>query len=105
MTMTDEQLAGLFAEGTAPESDAAFVRRVDARIGRARLGARLLPLAMRALVLLTLAAAAFITASTLDQIAVDMPEFMGVPVPLILMMLAAGFALRSGRFMRLRFGW
>src|SRR5688572_10466210 len=106
--MTDERLAQLFAGGTAPERDAAFVRRVDARIGRARLGLRLLAFAVRALVILSLAATVFVTVRALEpalgQIAENSPLLMGVPVPLILVVLAVGFAVRALRFVRLRLG-
>ena len=64
--MTDDQLAELFADGTAPERDAAFARRVDARIEHARRGLRLVAFAVRALVILTLAAALFVTVRTLE---------------------------------------
>ena len=64
--MTDEHLTSLFNEGTAPERDAAFAGRVDARIERARRGLRLVAFAVRALVILTLAAALFVTVRTLE---------------------------------------
>ena len=106
--MTDEHLTSLFAEGTAPERDAAFARRVDARIGRMRLGLRLLRLAITALMTLTLAVAVFVTADaigpTLTEMAEQSPQFMGVPVPLIFVALTAGFAVRTLRFVRLRLG-
>ena len=106
--MTDEHLTSLFAEGTAPERDTAFARRVDVRIERARLGLRLLAFAARALVILTLAVALFVTVRTLEpvlaQIAENSPQFMGVPVPLVLVVLAVGFAVLALRFVRLRLG-
>ena len=106
--MTDEHLTSLFAEGTAPERDAAFARRVDARIASERRGRRLLALAIRALVILSLAAAVFLTARvlepTLQQIAENSPQFMDVPVPLIVVAIAVGLAIRSRRFVRLRLG-
>jgi hypothetical protein len=106
--MTDEHFTSLFAEGTAPERDTAFTRRVDTRIGRARLGLRLLKLAIPALVILTLAATLFVTIRALEpvlaQIAGSSPHFMGVPVPLILVVLAIGLAVRALRFVRLRLG-
>ena len=48
--MTDEHLTSLFVEGSAPERDAAFARRVDTRIASERRGRRLLALAVRTLV-------------------------------------------------------
>ena len=106
--MTDERLAELFAEGTAPERDAAFASRVDAEIGRARLRLRLLALARRALVILTLAGTVFLTVRTiapmLEGIAETSPQFMGVPLPLVLGALAVGLAVRARRFVLFRVG-
>jgi hypothetical protein len=111
--MTDEQLegeqlTGLFADGTAPERDAAFARRVDARIASERRGFRLAALAVRALVTLMLASALFVTVRelgpTLQQIVSASPQFMGVPLPLILIVLAIGLAVRALRFVRFRLG-
>jgi hypothetical protein len=106
--MTDEELAGLFAEGTAPDRDAAFARRVDARIGFARARPRLLAPGLRALVILSLAAAVFVTVRTLEpallQIVDHSPQFMGVSVPTIMAVLAVGLAVRALRFLRLRLG-
>jgi hypothetical protein len=106
--MTDEHLTSLFAEGTAPERDTAFASRIDARIASARRGLRLLAFAIRTLVILTLAAAMFVTVRALEpalgQIAESSPQFMGVPVPLILVALAVGLAVRALRFVRLRSG-
>jgi hypothetical protein len=106
--MTDERLATLFAEGSAPERDAAFACRVDAEIGGARRRLRLLVLAMRALVMLTLASTVFLTARTiepmLEPIAESSPHFMGVPLPLVLCALAVGLAARVRRFVRVRLG-
>jgi hypothetical protein len=106
--MADEHLNSLFVEGTAPERDAAFARGVGARISRARLGLRVLKLAIPAVVIMTLAAAVFVAVEaigpTLSEIAEQWPQFMGVPVPLILAVLAAGVAVRARRFVRLRLG-
>jgi hypothetical protein len=106
--MADDQLTGLFADGTAPERDAAFAQRVDARIASERRGARLLALAIRTLVILTLAAAMFVTVRllepTLQQIAENSPQFMGVPVPLVLGALAVGLAVGVRRFVFPRLG-
>jgi hypothetical protein len=104
--MADEQLTGLFAEGTAPERDAAFAQRVDARIVSVRRGARALALSVRVLVMLTLGAIAFATVRlaepTLRQIAEISPEFMGVPVPLMLTVFGLGLLARLPRFIGLR---
>jgi hypothetical protein len=104
--MTDETLANLFAEGTAPERDAAFASRVDAGIERARRNARLRTLAIRALVFLTFAAALFGTIRVIEPLlkplAESSPHFMGVPLPLVLGVMAIGLAIRAMRFVRLR---
>jgi hypothetical protein len=106
--MTDEHLTSLFADGTAPERDAAFARRVDARIEGARRGRRLVAFTVRALVILTLAATAFVTIRALEpelqQIAESSPQFMGVPLPLVLGALGVGLAVHYRRFIRLRLG-
>ena len=106
--MTDEQLTELFADGTAPERDAVFAQRVDARIASERRGLRLVALAVRVLAILMLAATLFVIVRelepTLQQIVGASPQFMGVPLPLILVVLAVGFAVRSLRFVRLRLG-
>ncbi len=106
--MTDEHLTSHFAEGTAPERDTAFARRIDVRIKRARQGRRLLGFTTRTLVILTLAAMVFVTVRllepTLQQIAENSPQFMGVPVPLVLGALAVGLAVRFRRFVRLGLG-
>jgi hypothetical protein len=104
--MADEQLDKLFASGTAPERDATFARRVDARIASERRGIRLAALAVRVLVVLAFAAALFVTVRELEpvlqQIVGTSPQFMGVPLPLILVVLAVGVAVRALRFVRLR---
>ncbi len=106
--MTDERLAELFAEGTAPERDAAFARRVGGEIGRARLGRRLLAHAMRALVVLTLAGALFVTARTIEPMVASIgessPQFMGVPLPLVMGALALGLVIHVRRAVRRRLG-
>ena len=103
--MTDEHLSSLFAEGTAPERDATFARSVDARIVSERRSLRLLAFAVRTSVILTLAAALFVTVRTLEpvlaQIAETSPQFMGVPMPLVLGALAVGLAVRTWLFVRL----
>ena len=109
--MTDErpendQLTDLFASGTAPERDAAFARRIDARIASERRGFHLAALAVRALVILMFAAALFVTIRELEpalqEIAGSSPQFMGVPLPMILVVLAIGLAARALRFVRFR---
>ena len=106
--MTDEQLTELFADGTAPERDAVFAQRVDARIASERRGFRLAALAVRALVILMFAAVLFVTILELEPvlqaIAQSSPHFMGVPLPLILVVLAIGLAVHALRFVRLRLG-
>jgi hypothetical protein len=106
--MTEEHLTSLFAEGTAPERDTAFVHRVDAQIERARRGLRIPAFAVRALVILTLAAALFVAVRALEPelklIAESSPQFMGVPMPLVLGALAVGLAVRTWLFVRLRLG-
>jgi hypothetical protein len=100
--MTDQQLSDLFAEGTAPESDAAFAHRVEARIGRERLAVRLGAVTFRAFVVLMLAGAAFVAAGVarplLEQLLGGWSQFMGVPAPLVLAVLAAGMALGARRY-------
>jgi hypothetical protein len=106
--MADDQLDELFASGTAPERDTAFARRVDVQIASERRGLRLAALAVRALVILAVAATLFVTVRelepTLQQIVGTSPQFMGVPLPLILVVLAVGLAVRALQFVRLRLG-
>lgn len=101
--MTDDRLSHLFAEGTAPERDAAFAARVGAEIGGLRLRRRLLALALRAAMVLLLAGAVFFTARAvgpaLTQLAEGWPQFMGVPVPLVLGALFLTLALRARRYL------
>jgi hypothetical protein len=105
--MTDEHLTSLFAEGTAPERDAEFARHVGARIASARRGPRLVALAIRTMVILTLAAATVVTARVLEPMLEPIaggssPHFMGVPLPLVLGALAVGLAVHLRRFVGLR---
>jgi hypothetical protein len=99
MAMTDSEFSDLFAAGTAPEHDPAFTLRVAAGIGRARLRSRLLALALRAFVVLMLAGAIFVAAGLVKPMLVQLldgsPQFMGVPVPVVVGALVAGLALRS----------
>jgi hypothetical protein len=91
--MTDEQISGLFAEGTAPESDPVFAVEVAAGISRARLGDRLRALGLRAVVVLVLSSAIYMAAGVirpvLAQLVQGAPQFMGVPAPVVLGVLAA----------------
>ena len=95
-------LSELFAEGTAPEPDPAFALSVAAQIGRERLRGRLLALALPTLVVLALAGGALAAARLIEPVLVQLvagsPQFMGVPVPLVLGALAAGLALGAGRY-------
>jgi hypothetical protein len=104
--MTDEQLTELFAHGTAPERDTVFAQRVDARIASERRGLRLVALAVRALAILMLAATLFAIVRVLEpmlqQIAEISPHFMGVPVPLILLVLAVCLAVHALQFVRVK---
>jgi hypothetical protein len=106
--MTDAQLDQFFAEGTAPERDAMFARRVNARIASERRGRNLVAVWLRALAILAVAAMLFATIRLAEpvllQIAETSPHFMGVPVPLILIVLAAGLAVRALLFLRPRLG-
>jgi len=103
--MTDPRLEELLAAGTAPERDAAFAERVEAGIDRARLVMRLV-LAGGMVLTVALAVTIYITghavAALLASNAEDLPEFMGVPVPLVLAALAVGLLLRAARYLRLR---
>lgn len=104
--MADEHLIGMFAEGTAPERDTAFVRRLDARIVSERRGAHALALSVRVLVMLTFGAMAFVTVRlvepTLRQIAEISPEFMDVPVPFMLTVFGLGLLVRLPQFVGVR---
>lgn len=101
--MSDQELAGLFTEGTAPERDLAFALRVEADIGRARLRIRLLELAFRAGVMLMLAGAVFVAVRAIRPVLGDLlerwPDFMGVPMPVVLVAVVAGLALRGRRYL------
>ena len=99
--MSDQQLADLFAEGTAPERDAAFALRVEAGISEARLRIRLLELALRGIVVLVLAGVVFVAGRAigpvLGQLIDGWPRFMGVPVPVVVGVAVVGLALRARR--------
>jgi hypothetical protein len=97
--MRDQQLSDLFAEGTAPEHDPAFTLLVASEIGRARLRRRLLALALRVIVLLILSAPVYLAsrqiAPVLAQLVEGWPQFMGVPVPVVLGALVVTVVLRT----------
>lgn len=104
--MTDKQLSDLFAEGTAPERDPAFALRVAAGISRARLRTRLLALALRASAILMLSVALFVVVRLIKPVLAELvegvPQFMGVPVPMVLGVLAAGLVLCARFYIPLR---
>ena len=104
--MSDDQLAKLFAEGTSPERDPQFASRVTAEVDRARLTLRLCKFAIRALMILTLAGAVFVTGRLigplLRPIAEISPQFMGVPLPLVACALTLFLGFQAWRFVRLR---
>lgn len=100
--MTDEQISDLFAEGTAPEADPAFARRVAAGIARARLGARLQRLALAPAVVLMLSGATFLAGRlikpALTQAVDGAPQVIGVPLPVVLGVVIVGLALSVRRY-------
>ena len=106
--MTDDHLSNLFAEGTAPERDAAFALRIDAQIASERRALRMRALAIRTLMILVLAATTFLMVRALDwalaQMDYSAPLIMGVPLPLILAALMIGLAVRFRGFSRFRLG-
>lgn len=87
--LTDKQLSELFAEGTAPERDPAFALWVAAGIGGTRLRMRLLALALRAAVMLIPFVAVFVASRLIEpvlaQLVERVPQFMGVPVPMVVL--------------------
>ena len=102
--MTDKQLSELFAEGTAPERDPAFALWVAAGIGRTRLRMRFLALALRAAVMLMLSVAIFVASRLIEPVLAQLvegaPQFMGVPVPLVVVgvLVAAAGAARPALY-------
>ena len=70
----------------------------------ARLGWRFIALAVRALLVLTLAGAIFVTARVMEPalmlIAEGWPQFMGVPLPLVLGAFTVGLFVYARRFIR-----
>ena len=105
--MDDPRLEDLFAEGTAPERDATFVEGVETRISRARLAARVLALMARASLVLALIGAVYVVGRAVtpafERVAEVSPEFMGVPVPLVLGAIIIGLLLRVKPYLRWRF--
>jgi hypothetical protein len=100
--MTDTQLSELFAEGSAPERDPAFALRVAAEIGRTRLRMRLLALALRAAVMLIPFVAVFVASRLIEPVLAQLlqrvPQFMGVPVPIVVLgVLVVGVVLLRAR--------
>ena len=99
--MSDEQILDLFAEGTAPDADPAFEGQVAAGIGRARLGMRLRALGLKAAAAAMLSGVAFLAAAAarpvLAQLTDGSPQFMGAPLPVVLVVLVVGVALIAGR--------
>jgi hypothetical protein len=98
--MTDKPLSELFAEGTAPECDQAFALRVAAGIGRTRLRMRFLALALRAAAMLMFSVVVFVASRLLEpllaQLVEGSPQFMGVPVPMVVLgVLVAGMVRRA----------
>ena len=87
--VTDQQLSDLFAEGTAPERDHAFALQVAAAVGRTRLRRRLLALGLRVTVPLILSVPIFVAsrliAPVLAHLVEGVPQFMGVPVPIVVL--------------------
>ena len=101
--MIDQELAKLFARGTAAERDARFAARVEAEIRKVRSSIRLPHVAVICLLALALAAALYLTGRTiapgLARIAEYSPDFMGVPVPLVLATPFFGVLLRVRRYL------
>jgi hypothetical protein len=87
--LTDKQLSDLFADGTAPERDPAFARQVAEEIGRTRRRMRVLALSVRAAAMFMLLGAVFVAsrllAPVLTQLVEGTPEFMGVPLPTVVL--------------------
>jgi hypothetical protein len=86
--MSDDDLSNLFRQGTSPVRDTAFDRRVEAKIRRLRLRARLLRApgaALRGAVVGASAGALFLAVRTIEPWATRLldgvPELMGVPAP------------------------
>ena len=101
--MTDQPLSDLFTEGTAPERDPAFALQVATAIGRTRLRRRLLALGLRVTALLVLSFPVFVAsrliAPVLAHLVEGVPQFMGVPVPIVVL----GVVLVTGLLLRARF--
>lgn len=105
--LTDKQLSELFAEGTAPERDPAFALWVAAEIGHTRLLMRFLALAPRVAAILMLSVAIFVASRLIEPVLAPLvegaPQFMGVPVPMVVLgVLVAGLVLRARPYIPLR---
>lgn len=87
--MLDKQISDLFAAGTAPERDPAFGLQVAAEIRRSRLRMRILALALRAAMMLMLSGVIFAASRVIEpvlaQLVEGVPQFMGVPVPMVVL--------------------
>jgi hypothetical protein len=99
--LTDKQLSALFADGTSPEHDPAFVLSVAAEVGRTRLRMRFLPLALRTAAMLTVSLVLVMTSRLIEPVLARLvegvPQFMGVPVPMVVLgVLVAGLVLLRG---------
>jgi hypothetical protein len=100
--LTDKQLSALFADGTSPEHDPAFVLSVAAEIGRTRLRMRFLALALRAAAMLMLSVAIVMASRLIEPVLARLVDgvlqSMGVPVPMVVLaVLVAGLVLLRGR--------
>ena len=95
--MTETPLGELFAEGTAPERDPEFARKVAAGVGRARLGRRIGAMAARG----AGAAAAVATAGLIGPVVAALmsgaPQVMGAPLPAVVAVVVVGLALMVRR--------
>ncbi|HMN46311.1 MAG TPA: hypothetical protein PKE27_17165 [Povalibacter sp.] len=102
-----DELKELFTEGTAPERDPAFALQVAAEIRRSRLRSRFLAFALREapmlMLFVVLFAASRVIAPVLAQLLEGVPQFMGVPVPMVALgVLVAGLALCARHGLPLR---
>jgi hypothetical protein len=100
--MSEPSISDLFAEGTAPDRDPAFEMNVAADIGRARVLDRLARFALPVTGALVLSGAVHGAAEVVRPLLAPALEgatqFMGVPLPVVLVALAAGLALTARRY-------
>ncbi len=98
--MTETPLGELFAEGTAPERDPEFARKVAAGVGRARLGRRMGAIAARGAGRRR-PARRFVTAGLIGPVVAALmsgaPEVMGAPLPAVVAVVVVGLALMVRR--------